>query len=183
MDEVIAMPDTMTSRHPLADSTVHGIEMPGANHLDMIETAKIFTVQAFRGQNAAIKGQLAELAGAKVRFVGPGDWLVVAADALPAVDPTTALVVDQSHGRTLFRLKGPDAIRILMKGVAVDISGNGLPVGTSSNMAFGHLTINLARTGETEFEIIGSRSFADSLYHDLKQAGREFGLSFAVADR
>jgi heterotetrameric sarcosine oxidase gamma subunit len=177
------MPDTMISRHPLTDSTVHGIEMPGANHLELVEAAKIYTVQAFRGRNGEVKDQLAATPGIALRFVGPGDWVAVSMDAAPKVDPAAALVVDQSHGRTLFRLKGPDAIDILMKGVSVDIAGEGLPVGTSANMAFGHLTINLARTGETEFEIVGARSFAESLYHDLKQAGREFAMSFAVVEQ
>jgi hypothetical protein len=48
------MPDTMISRHPLTDSTVHGIEMPGANHLELVEAAKIYTVQAFRGRNGEV---------------------------------------------------------------------------------------------------------------------------------
>ena len=177
------MQDMMTSRHPLTDSAVHGIEMPGANHLELVETAKIYTVQAFRGKQGAVKEQLSNAPGVSVRFVGPGYWVVVTYDNMPKVDPASALVIDQSHGRTLFRLKGPDAIDILMKGVAVDLPGEGLPVGTSANMAFGHLTINLARTGETEFEIIGARSFAESLYHDLKLAGREFAMSFGVAER
>lgn len=177
------MPDTMISRHPLTESAVHGIEMPGANHLELVETARIYTVQAFRGKQGAVRDRLAGVEGVSLRFVGPGDWVAVTYDSPPKIDPGEALVVDQSHGRTLFRLRGPDAIDILMKGVAVDIPGEGLPVGTSANMAFGHLTVNLARTGETEFEIIGARSFAESLFHDLKQAGREFALSFAVADR
>lgn len=48
-------------------------------------------------------------------------------------------------------------------------------------MAFGHLTINLARIGPTVFEMIVGRGFAESLYYDVKVAGREFGLSFGVS--
>ena len=47
-------------------------------------------------------------------------------------------------------------------------------------MAFGHLSINLTRTGEYSFDIVVGRSFAESLYHDLRQAGRAFGLTFGV---
>jgi heterotetrameric sarcosine oxidase gamma subunit len=68
-----------------------------------------------------------------------------------------------------------------MKGVAVDLSGGAFPVGASANMAFGHLTINLMRRGNQSFELIVGRSFSESLYHDLKTAGREFGLTFGVA--
>jgi sarcosine oxidase subunit gamma len=174
---------TMISRHPLTDSAMHGIEMPGANHLELVDGARIHSVLAFKGQEQAVAAALANFAAGSVRTVGPGEWLVATSD--PAQDPQIdgAMVVDQSHGRVLFRLKGPDSIRLLMKGVGVDIAGSGFPVGASASMAFGHLSINLARTGQNAFEIVGMRSFAESLYHDLKLAGREFGLSFAVADR
>jgi sarcosine oxidase subunit gamma len=173
----------MISKHPLADSAMHGIEMPGANHLELVDGARIHAVLAFRHREQAVASALASLAAGSVRAVGPGEWLAASGD--PAQDPEIdgAMVVDQSHGRVLFRLRGPDSIRLLMKGVAVDIAGNGFAIGMSASMAFGHLTINLARIGEQAFEIIGMRSFAESLYHDLKLAGREFGLSFAVVDR
>lgn len=48
-------------------------------------------------------------------------------------------------------------------------------------MAFGHLTINLAGIGPAVFEMIVGRGFAESLYHDVKVSGREFGLSFGVS--
>jgi sarcosine oxidase subunit gamma len=174
---------TMISKHPLSDAANHGIEMPGANHLELVDGARIHSVLAFRGREQAVAGVLASLPEHGVRNVGPGEWLVVSGD--PAQEPEIdgAMVVEQSHGRTLFRLKGPDSIRLLMKGVAADIAGDGFPVGASGSMAFGHLTINLARTGEKDFEIVAMRSFAESLYHDLKLAGREFGLTFAVVDR
>jgi sarcosine oxidase subunit gamma len=173
----------LVAKHPLADSTVHGIEMPGANHLELVDGARIHSVLAFRGEEQAVAAILSQFPAGCLRSVGPGEWLLVTGDAGQDPQIDGAMVVDQSHGKALFRLKGPDSIRLLMKGVAVDIAGNGLPVGTSANMAFGHLTINLARTGERDFEIIAMRSFAESLYHDLKLAGREFGLSFAVVDR
>jgi sarcosine oxidase subunit gamma len=173
----------LMSRHPLADSTMHGIEMPGANHLDLVDGAHIHSVLAFKDKAQAVAGVLSQLAAGRVRTVGPGEWLVLSDDPEQAPEIDGAMVVDQSHGRTLFRLRGPDSIRVLMKGVAVDIAGNGFPVGASANMAFGHLTINLARTRDRTFEIIGMRSFAESLHHDLKLAGREFGLSFAITER
>ena len=74
-------------------------------------------------------------------------------------------------------------MRILMKGVAIDLSGGALAIGASTNLALGHISVNLARTGETAFEILVMRSYADSLHHDLKIAGQEFGLSFGVVER
>jgi heterotetrameric sarcosine oxidase gamma subunit len=171
----------MIARHPLTDTTVHGIEMPGENHLELVDGAAIHSVLAFRGQEQAVAGVLSGLSAGSARHVGPGEWLVSGREGA-GLAIEGAMVVDQSHGRVLLRLSGPDSIRLLMKGVAVDIAGTGFPVGVSASMAFGHLAINLSRRGERQFEIIAMRSLAESLYHDLKLAGREFGLSFAVVE-
>jgi heterotetrameric sarcosine oxidase gamma subunit len=169
------------SRHPLTDSAPHGIEMPGDNHLELVDGARIHSVLAFKGREWEVADVMAELPEASIRNVGPGEWQVASSDALqsPAIDG--AMVADQSHGRALLRLTGPDAVRILMKGTGVDIEGGAFPVGSSANMAYGHLTINLMRVADRRFELIVGRSFAESLYHDLKVAGREFGLTFGVA--
>ena len=168
-----------TMRHPLFESAPHGIEMPGANHLELVDGARIHSVLAFRGQEQAVAGILAAFPAGHARHVGPGEWLLMGGDPdrSPAIDG--AMVVDQS--RTLFRLAGPDAVAILMRGVAVDLAGGALPPGASASMAFGHLAINLARITETGFELIVGRSFAESLYHDVRQAGRAFGLTFGVS--
>lgn len=175
---------TYQYRHPLADGAVHGIEMPNANHLELVEGAGLFSVLAFKGQADAVEAALKAQPGLSPRKVGPGEWLVVTPERSIGVGEIAgAMVVDQSHGRTLFRLKGPQAVRILMKGVGVDLPGDAFPVGQSAMMAFQHLTVNLARTGEDSFQLIVLRSFAESLHHDLRLAGREFSLSFAVTDR
>jgi len=169
-----------TSRHPLFESAPHGIEMPGANHLELVSGASIHSVLAFGAEGTAVAGVLAAMPAGHLRSVGPGEWLFVSQDPAqsPAIDG--AMVVDQSHGRTLFRLSGPDAAAILMRGVAVDLTGGALPTGASASMAFGHLSINLAHVGPNSFELVVGRSFAESLYHDLRQAGRAFGLTFGV---
>ena len=168
------------ARHPLAESTPHGIEMPGANHLELVDGARIHSVQAFRGAEQAVAGTLARLPPAQVRTVGPGEWLLLSGDLAQAPEIDGAMIVDQSHGRTLFRLSGPDAVAILMRGVAVDLAGGALPAGASARMAFGHLSINLSRVAENAFELVVGRSFAESLYHDVRQAGRAFGMTFGV---
>lgn len=171
------------ARHPLAESAPHGIEMPGANHFELIDTARIHSVLAFRGADLEVVGTLARLPAGQVRNVGPGEWLLVSGDAAQAPAVEGAMAVDQSHGRTLFHLSGPDCIAILMRGVAVDIAGGAMPVGSSASMNFGHLSINLARVADNAFELIIPRSFAESLYHHVRQAGRAFGLTFGVRAR
>jgi heterotetrameric sarcosine oxidase gamma subunit len=179
MGDFMAEPQFI-SRHPLADSAPHGIEMPGVNHFELVDDARIHSVLAFRGAEQGVSGVLVALPPSEVRHVGPGEWLLVSGDGAQAPQIDGAMVVDQSHGRTLFRLSGPDSIAILMRGVAVDLAGGALPIGGSTSMAFGHLSINLARIAENAFEVIVGRSFAESLYHDVRQAGRAFGLTFGV---
>lgn len=168
------------SRHPLSESAPHGIEMPGANHLELVDGIRVHSVLAFKGSEQAVAAILAAFPAGDVRRVAPGEWLLVSGDAAQAPEIDGAMVVDQSHGRTLFRLSGPDAVGILMRGVAVDLAGGAMTVGGSASMAFGHLAINLARSGENSYEMIVGRSFAESLYHDVRQAGRAFGLTFGV---
>jgi len=168
------------ARHPLGDNAPHGIEMPGANHFELVDNTRIHAVLAFRGAEQAVAGILAALPPGETRRVGPGEWMLVSGDGAQAPEIDGAMIVDQSHGRTLFRLSGPDAIAILMRGVALDLAGGALPVGGSASMAFGHLSINLARIANNAFELIVGRSFAESLYHDVRQAGRGFGLTFGV---
>jgi heterotetrameric sarcosine oxidase gamma subunit len=172
----------LMARHPLAASAAHGIEMPGINHLELVDSVRIHSVVAFRGAEQAVSGLLATLPSNNVRNVGPGEWLLVSGDTIQEPEIDGSMVVDQSHGRTLFRLSGPDCIAILMRGVAVDLAGGAMPVGTSASMAFGHLSVNLACLSDTAFELIVGRSFAESLCHDLRQAGRAFGLTFGVRD-
>lgn len=168
------------ARHPLAESAAHGIEMPGVNHLELVDGARVHAVLAFRGHEQTVSGVLSRLPAGQARAVGPGEWLLVSCDDAQAPQIDGAMVVDQSHGRTLFRLSGPDAVAILMRGVAVDLAGGALPVGAAASMAFGHLSINLARVGQHAFELVVGRSFAESLYHDVRLAGRAFGLTFGV---
>ena len=168
------------SRHPLGENAPHGIEMPGVNHFELVDGARIHSVLAFRETEQAVAGVLAALPPGEARQVGPGEWVLVSGDGAQAPEIDGAMVVDQSHGRTLFRLSGPDAIAILMRGVALDLAGGALPVGGAASMAFGHLSINLARIAENAFELIVGRSFAESLYHDVRQAGRAFGMTFGV---
>lgn len=171
------------ARHPLGDDAPHGIEMPGANHFELVDGARVHSVMAFRGQEQAVAGVLTALPVGSLRSAGPGEWLVVSGDASQAPTIDGAMVVDQSHGRAVFRLSGPDCVAILMRGVAIDLVGGAFPPGRSANMAFGHVAINLARMSPDGLEIVVGRSFAESFYHDVRQAGRAFGLTFGVGTR
>jgi sarcosine oxidase subunit gamma len=93
-----------------------------------------------------------------------------------------AYVVDQSDGRAVFRLAGPNARSILAKGIGLDLHPAVFALGGSANVLCGHIPVNLARTDENAFELIVARSYAESLFDDLMRMGRAFDLTAAFSD-
>jgi len=159
----------------------------GADHLAVAARQALVFVLAASGQEAAVGSLLASDADVSARFCAPGEWLVVSGlqtpellhQALAALLGDMAHCIDQSHGRVLLRLTGPNARAILAKGVGVDLHASAFPIGQSANVLCGHISVNLARVGENEFEIVVMRSFAESLLHDLHAMGRAFDLTTA----
>lgn len=179
------MSKTYISRHPLESRIPADPGIRAVDHLDVPQHVAIATVMAADGGDAFVAAALAAAGDLSLRFVAPGEWLALSQLDTPEILQRNlslllaeaAHIVDQSDGRVLLRLSGPNVRRILAKGIATDLHPNVFEVGTSSNVLCGHISVNLARTGENEFEIIVMRSFAESLFDDLKTMGREFDLS------
>jgi heterotetrameric sarcosine oxidase gamma subunit len=160
-----------------------------ADHLAVAVRQAIVTVLAAAGQERAVASVLSSDEDISVRFSAPGEWMVVSGvqtpdllhQALSALLGETAYCIDQSHGRMLLRLSGPNARAILAKGVGIDLHASAFAIGQSTNVLCGHISINLSLVGENQFEIIVMRSFAESLLHDLRQMGREFDLSVSFS--
>lgn len=179
------MTRTYTSRHPLEDLLPLKPGIRAVDHLDSPRAMAIAAVMAMDGEEAAVAAGLAASGDVQVRFTGPGEWLILSQSETPEelhrnlslLLAETAYIVDQSDGRVVFRLSGPNVRRILAKGIASDLHPAVFEIGTSSNVLCGHISVNLARTGENEFELIVMRSFAGSLFGDLSVMGREFDLS------
>lgn len=185
------MSRTYISRHPLDDLLPLEPGIRAVDHLDVPRSSAIVSVMAMEGEEASVTAGLAASGDVSIRFTGPGEWLAVSQSETPEslhrnlslLLAETAYIVDQSDGRVVFRLSGPNARRILAKGIATDLHPAILETGTSSNVLCGHISVNLARTGENEFELIVMRSFAVALFDDLKVMGREFDLSAGFSVR
>lgn len=179
------MTRTYMSRHPLDDLLPLQSGIRAVDHLDVPRAFAIASVMAMDGEEASVTAGLAASGDVSVRFAGPGEWLTVSQSETPEglhrnlslLLAETAYVFDQSDGRVVFRLSGPNVRRILAKGIATDLHPAIFEIGTSSNVLCGHISVNLARTGENEFELIVMRSFAIALFDDLRVMGREFDLS------
>jgi heterotetrameric sarcosine oxidase gamma subunit len=174
-----------TSRHPLYGRLPVEPGIRAVDHLEIPRRQAIATVMAVDGEEAAVAAGLAGLSGVSVRFAGPGEWLAVSPTETPdslqrnlsLLFAEIAYIVDQSEGRVVLRLSGPNVRRLLAKGVATDLHPSAFAIGTASNVLCGHVSVNLARTGDNEFELIVMRSFAEALFDDLRLMGREFDLS------
>ncbi|WP_438752470.1 sarcosine oxidase subunit gamma [Pararhizobium sp. O133] len=179
------MSKTYISRHPLENCIPADPGIRAVDHLEVPGSVAISTVMAADGGDAFVAAALAAGGDLSVRFTAPGEWLALSLTDTPEVLQRNlsllladaAYIFDQSDGRVLLRLSGPNVRRILAKGVGTDLHPGVFEVGTSSNVLYGHISVNLARVGENEFEMIVMRSFAESLFDDLKLMGREFDLS------
>ncbi|WP_421577792.1 sarcosine oxidase subunit gamma [Shinella sp. M31] len=173
------------------DGTIGAIAARRANHLSVHRTTAVAVVLAAPGQMAEAAGILVSNGEFEARFSGPGEWLVLSEVHAPetlAAELSVrlgdfAFVVDQSHGRVVLTLSGPDAARILANGIAVDLHADAFPVGRAANVLCSHLSVNLARTGVERFDLVVMRSFAEALVDDLKVMARSHDLSVDFATR
>lgn len=183
------MARTFLPKHPLDGRVATDTGIRAVDHLEIVREIAAATVIAVAGEETSVAAGLASAGNVAVRFVGPGEWLVLsetdtAEDLqrnLAMLLSDTAHVVDQSDGRVVLRLSGPNVRRILAKGIAIDLHPSVFAVGASANVLCGHLSVNLARTDDNAFELIGMSSFAAALFDDLRLMGREFDLSAGFA--
>ncbi|WP_429820345.1 sarcosine oxidase subunit gamma [Ensifer sp. B1-9] len=178
------------NRHALEQKLRSAPTPPAADHLMVGHWRTIATVLARTGQEEAVRQAIASVSELSLRFSGPGEWLVVSEVEAPSglvrhleeLCGGRAYVVDQSDGRAVFRLAGPNARTILAKGIGLDLHPAVFPLGGSANVLCGHIPVNLARTEEDAFELIVARSYAESLFDDLMRMGRAFDLTAAFSD-
>lgn len=174
---------TLPHRHVLEDH-LSGFEAnANPNHLTVAPRPVIFSVLAAGAEAPEIAGVLAAIGDISLRPCGPGEWLAVSLTAGAQTvgdllaDVAGAVSVDQSDGKVLMSLSGPSVRRLLAKCVAVDLHPDVFAEGHSANMQCCHVAVNLTRTGVDTFEIIAPRSFAGSVYEELRELGREYALT------
>lgn len=179
---------TLYYRHVLEDYLAGFEAKANPNHLSVIRRPAIFSVLAHRGSEDSVETALTSVADVQLRNCAPGEWLVVSMASGAAVvenllgEIAEASTVDQSDGRVMLRISGPNVRKILVKCVAVDLHSHAFSIGASANMLCCHVAANLARTGADTFEIIVPRSFAGSVFEEMMEMGREFALTAAFAD-
>lgn len=133
----------------------------------------------------ALPGGPKHVAVGGVAFVGigPGRWLALSeadpearfASMLRADLADLAAVSDQSDGRGVLALRGPRMIDALAKICALDLDPLMFRPGDAAVTMMGHVDVQLWAS-EAGLDLCVPRSFAASLWHDLRDAAAEYGL-------
>jgi sarcosine oxidase subunit gamma len=91
-------------------------------------------------------------------------------------------LVDNTESRTLIRLSGSQARRVLEKGCFIDLHPRSFKQGSVVNTLLGqaHITLHLTALTDTAdypiFDLYIHRSFAEYLWSWLEDASCEYGL-------
>ncbi|MBC8130462.1 MAG: sarcosine oxidase subunit gamma [Rhizobiaceae bacterium] len=125
----------------------------------------------------------AEADGLAALWLGPEDWLLVGADAASrsATDLIAAVegsgiaahsAVDVSNRYVGITVDGPAAQAVLSAGCPQDLRLRTFPVGAVSRSVMSKADVVIWRRGETRFEVLCVRSFADYVWAFLVEAAR-----------
>lgn len=131
-------------------------------------------------------GSSAQIDVLRVCWQSPDEWLIIGAPGQAgAIEAALRehlsghyAVTDVSGGQTLVSLSGPNAENVLKKSTPYDVHLRHFPVGKVVGTTFAKTQVQLRRTGESAFELVFRRSFADYLWMWLVDASQEYGVSY-----
>jgi methylglutamate dehydrogenase subunit D len=119
-------------------------------------------------------GGSAEADSVAALSIGPGRWLIVAAEAriatLPEPPEAEAAMTDLTGGRAILTLTGPRAAPTLLKGTAIDLAPASFPEGAVAATALARMPVTIWRRA-AGYDVIIPRSYAVSLLECLLEAG------------
>jgi methylglutamate dehydrogenase subunit D len=165
---------------PVADSEARGRfgagnENPGCE-ITILKAMSTVLVIARRRKKRQLEEAVAKLNGMDVRWAGAEQFFVMATGVvdgeierkLRTKMGDIASVVDQSHGRVVFQIKGPKAREILTKGTPVDLRDERFPVGKSAMTQIAHVGAHLTRVASDAYQVSVFRGFSESFMDWLK---------------
>jgi sarcosine oxidase subunit gamma len=169
------MPDLPQHKPVLAGTAYKGISKAGLRLEALPEGHLLHVLGAIEPAALAAELTKAGFSKSSIRRAGFRQWFVAGdeplvpatLDALTAALAGKAFVMDQSHGRVRIGISGRSARALLSRGTAVDLDPSVFPEGSSAMTMVGHLSVQIARTGDDSFELTVLRSFAESLWDDL----------------
>lgn len=172
---------------------------PAGVTLSLVQGRATALVIARKGQMAALATAVREAygvalpdglrcAGDRVMFagIGPGQWLAMRTGNADGIAFETELrarlaecasVSDQTDARVAIRAGGAHVRDMLAKLLPVDTDDRVFPKGSVASSLLGHIGATVLRSDQSpNFEILVSRSYAESLWRAMVHAGTEFGI-------
>lgn len=171
--------------------------------LRQLHPGSILQVSAWPDTLSAVETVLTEVLGVRTPRLGeaasdpnltlaaiaPGRFLVAGAapdlvtrlqGALLASD---AAVTDLEHGRTILRVEGPAAQKLLGRCVALDLDPVAFPIGRVAQTSIHHVDVMLHRVGSAAFQLWVLRGFGESLTEWILDAGADLHAGFVATGR
>jgi sarcosine oxidase subunit gamma len=206
LKEGASVPDfTWETQSPLRKALVVGRHGAGSGaagvSLREVRDISLVQVMARRGQAAAMAKAAKKLFGveppttpkavagktATLIWAGPDQFMAFAPRSdedfyakLSGAFAGVASLSDQSDGRCMMRIGGPDARDALAKFCALDLHDSVFPVGAAASTAIDHTNASVWRSadeaGEAVYNILVFTSFSDSLWHTIADSALEYGL-------
>jgi sarcosine oxidase subunit gamma len=163
----------------------------GGATLSEVDPGPVTSIAPFRGREAEVAaalgiaelplpGRVVALDGARLLWTGPGRALLVGQPAPPALERLAA-VVEQGDGIVAVLLEGPSGPDVLARLVPLDLRDGAFPEGTTARTLLNHMAVTLTRVGREAYEVMGMRSMARTLVHELTEAMRHVAARQVLA--
>ncbi|WP_372887768.1 sarcosine oxidase subunit gamma [Shimia sp.] len=107
--------------------------------------------------------------GARAIWFGQGQVMLVG----PAPDAALAgmaAMTDQSDAWALLRIEGPGVEEVLARLIPLDLRQSVFKRGHTARTQLQHMMVSITRVGDNAFLLLGFRSMAKTLVHDLQTA-------------
>jgi len=146
--------------------------------LTLLPEAPVCLVSAPIAKAAAVR-RVGKAGDGVIRMVQPGQALAVGNDGESFAELVTRLAApagmslcDLSDARVRFSISGPEAGEIIATQSGADTHPAAFKTGASAPMLFGHVPVQLTRTGADSFEIMAFSTYARDLAESLSRAIR-----------
>jgi sarcosine oxidase subunit gamma len=143
------------------------------------EAVRVACGMVFGAEPPSELGPAGEGGGRAALWLGPDEWLLIAADAADiggvlesVLEGTAHSLVDVSHRQIGLIASGPAVARVLNAGCPLDLDPHAFPVGMATRTLFDKVEIVLWRRAETTFHVEVWRSFALYVVGSLAEAAR-----------
>lgn len=107
--------------------------------------------------------------GARAVWFGKGQVMLIG----PAPEAHLAMhaaMADQSDAWAMLRLEGEAAEDVLARLVPIDLRRSAFKRGHTARTMLGHMNVSITRIGDAAFLVLGFRSMAGTLVHEIETA-------------